>query len=82
MLGSVQWAWLLFGSSGCSVAPGSGRMEVLSISAVHSDSLGAVIKFIYLLVCFCFFCGYLSLAILMAPCYEIVLCCDRIALLY
>ena len=41
---SVQWAaWLLFGSSGCSVAPGCGRIEGLSISAVHSDSLGAVV---------------------------------------
>ena len=25
------------------MAPGSGRMEVLSITVVHSDSLGAVI---------------------------------------
>ena len=53
--GSVQLEWLLFGSSGCSVAPGYGRMEVLSISAVHSDSLGEVINFIYLLVCFVVF---------------------------
>ena len=55
-------------------------MEVLSISVVHSDSLGAVINFIYLFVC-CFFRAYLSLAILMASYYEIVLCCDRIGLL-
>ena len=54
-LGSVQLAWLLIGSSGCSVASGSCRMEVLSISAVHSDSLGVVINFIYLLVCFVVF---------------------------
>ena len=48
----MQLEWLLFGSSGCSVAPGYGRMEVLNISAVLSDSLGVVINFIYLLVCF------------------------------
>ena len=27
----MQWAWLLFGRSGCSVTLGSGNMEVLSI---------------------------------------------------
>ena len=48
-------AWLLFGSSGCSVAPSSGGMEVLSISLVHSDSLWAVINLIYLLVVFFLF---------------------------
>ena len=64
------------------MAPGYGRMEVLSISAVHSDSLVVVIKFIYLLVCFVVvFRAYLSLAILMASCYELVLYCGRIGLL-
>ena len=51
----MQLEWLLFGSSGCSVAPGYGRMEVLSISAVHLDSLRVVINFIYLLVLLLFF---------------------------
>ena len=55
---------------------------MLSISAVHSDSLEEVINVIYLLVCLLLFCAYLSLAILMASCYEIVLCCDHIDLLY
>ena len=31
------------GSSGCSMAPGSGRMEVHGIPVVHLNSLGAVI---------------------------------------
>ena len=62
----MQLAWLLFGSSGCSVAPGSGRMEGLSISTVHLDSLGEVINYIF--IGLFVFCAYL-----MASCYEIVL---------
>ena len=64
------------------MAPDSGRMEVLRISAVHSDSLGSVINCICLLVCFFVFRAYLSLAILVASCYEIVLCYEHIGLLY
>ena len=81
-MGRNRLVWLLFGNNGCSVAPGSGRMEVLSISVAHSNSLGAVINFINLLVCCCFFHADLSLAILMASCYEIVLSCDHIGFLY
>ena len=42
-LGSQSQCMASVGSSGCSVAPGSGRMEVHGIPAVHLDSLGAVI---------------------------------------
>ena len=41
------------------MAPGSGRTEVLSISAVHLDSLGAVVNFIYLLVVVVFSCLFI-----------------------
>ena len=54
----------------CSMVPGSGRIEALSISALHSGQLS--ILFIYWFVLY--FHAYLSLAVLMASCYEIVLC--------
>ena len=62
VMASVWELWLLHGS----------RLDVLSISAVYSDSMGVFINLIYLLVCL-FFLTYLSLAILMVSCYEIVL---------
>ena len=62
--GSVQ---MLFGSSGCSVAPGYGRIEMLSISTVHLDSLGVVINFIYLLVCF-----VVDFSCLFIPCHLVL----------
>ena len=73
-IASVWEQWLLHGSR-------FWEEGGLSISAVHSDSLGVVINFIYLLVCLVFR-AYLSLAILIASFYEIVVCVDRIGLLY
>ena len=62
-MASVWEQWLLRGS----------RSWEDGIAAVHSDSLRVVSNFIYLLVCFVvIFHAYLSLAILMASCYEIV----------